>query len=127
MKCRLMNADMLLKCRLMNADMLLKCRLMNADMLLKCRLMNADMLLKCRLMNADILKQNEAQSTCAESTNKGFNSRVKYMTRTQQRPESPTVTLTWHTGISVLYATWHTGSSVIYATGGHPLLIMYFY
>ena len=44
------------------------------------------------------LKQNEAQSACAESTNKGVNSRSKYITQVQQqRPESPTVTLTWHT------------------------------
>ena len=43
------------------------------------------------------LKQNEAQSTCAESTNKGVNLRSKYITQVQQqRPESPTVTLTWH-------------------------------
>ena len=44
------------------------------------------------------LKQNEAQSARAESTHKGGNQRSKYVTQAQQRrPESPTVTLTWHT------------------------------
>ena len=43
------------------------------------------------------LKQNEAQSARAVSANKGLNQRSKYVTRVQQRPESPTVTLTWHT------------------------------
>ena len=34
---------------------------------------------------------------CADLTNKGVNSRAKYATQVQQqRPESPTVTLTWH-------------------------------
>ena len=43
------------------------------------------------------LKQNEAQSAHAKSTHKGDNQRSKYVTRIQrQRPESPTVTLTWH-------------------------------
>ena len=43
------------------------------------------------------LKQNEAQSARAESTHKGVNQRSKYVTEVQQqRPESPTVTLTWH-------------------------------
>ena len=43
------------------------------------------------------LKQNEAQSTRADSTRKGDNQRWKDVTQTQQqRPESPTVTLTWH-------------------------------
>ena len=42
------------------------------------------------------LKQNEAQSFCTESTNKGVNLRSKDDTQTQQqRPESPTVTLIW--------------------------------
>ena len=42
------------------------------------------------------LKQNEAQSARAESTRKGVNQRSKYVTLVQkQRPESPTVTLTW--------------------------------
>ena len=43
------------------------------------------------------LKQNEAQSARAQSTHKGVNQRSKYITQVQQqRPESPTVTLTWH-------------------------------
>ena len=43
------------------------------------------------------LKQNTAQSTCAESTLKGVNSHSKDAPQAQnQRPESPTVTLTWH-------------------------------
>ena len=43
------------------------------------------------------LKQNEAQSARTESTNKGVNQRSKCVTRVQQqRPESPTITLTWH-------------------------------
>ena len=43
------------------------------------------------------LKQDEAQSARAESTDKGVNQRSKYVTQAQQqRPESPTVTLTWH-------------------------------
>ena len=32
-----------------------------------------------------------------ESTHRGVNQRSKYVTQVQQRPESPTVTLTWHT------------------------------
>ena len=41
--------------------------------------------------------QNEAQSARAESTHKGANWRWKYVRQVQQqRPESPTVTLTWH-------------------------------
>ena len=44
------------------------------------------------------LKHNEAQSARAESTHKGVNYCSKYVTQVQQqRPESPTVTLTWHT------------------------------
>ena len=43
------------------------------------------------------LNQNEAQSARAESTHKGVNQRWKDVTQTQQqRPESPTVTSTWH-------------------------------
>ena len=43
------------------------------------------------------LKQNEALSARAESTHKGVNLHPKDVTQTQQqRPESPTVTLTWH-------------------------------
>ena len=43
------------------------------------------------------LKQNEAQSAHAESTHKGVNQPSKYATPVQQqRPELPTVTLTWH-------------------------------
>ena len=42
------------------------------------------------------LKQNETQSARAESTHKGVNQRSKYAAQVQQRPESPTVTLTWH-------------------------------
>ena len=43
------------------------------------------------------LKQNQAQSTPAESTHKGVNWCSNYVTQVQQqRPESPTVTLTWH-------------------------------
>ena len=39
------------------------------------------------------LKQNEAQSPCAESTSKGVNKRSKDVTQTQQqRPASPSVT-----------------------------------
>ena len=42
------------------------------------------------------LKQNEAQSACAESANKGVNKLSKDVTQTQQqRPELLTVTLTW--------------------------------
>ena len=42
-------------------------------------------------------KQNEVQSARAEPAHKGGNQRSKYVTQTQkQRPESPTVTLTWH-------------------------------
>ena len=44
-----------------------------------------------------IPKQNEAQSARAESTHKRVNQRSKYVTQIQQqRPELPTVTLTWH-------------------------------
>ena len=39
------------------------------------------------------LKQNEAQSACAESTNKGLKD---VMQTQQQRPNLPTVVLTWH-------------------------------
>ena len=43
------------------------------------------------------LKQSEAQSARAESTHKGVNQHSKYVTQAQQqRPESPSVTLTWH-------------------------------
>ena len=43
------------------------------------------------------LKQNEAQSARAESTNTGVNQRSKILTQVQkQRPESPAVTLDWH-------------------------------
>ena len=43
------------------------------------------------------LKQNEALTAHAESANKGVNKRSKHVTQAQQqRPESPTVTLTWH-------------------------------
>ena len=43
------------------------------------------------------LKQNEAQSVRNISANKGVNQRSKDVTQTQQqRPESPTVALTWH-------------------------------
>ena len=43
------------------------------------------------------LKQNEAQSTHAESVCKGVNLCSEVITQTQQqRPESPAVTLTWH-------------------------------
>ena len=44
------------------------------------------------------LKRNEAQSARAESTHKGVNWRSIYITQfiQQQRPEPPTVTLTWH-------------------------------
>ena len=42
------------------------------------------------------LKQNEAHSAHAESTNKGVNQNSKYIAQVQQqRYESPTVTLTW--------------------------------
>ena len=41
--------------------------------------------------------QNEAKSACAVSTDKGVNWRSKYVTQVQQqRPASPTVTLTCH-------------------------------
>ena len=43
-----------------------------------------------------ILKQNEPESVRAETTHKGVNQGWTNVTRTQQRPESPTVTLTWH-------------------------------
>ena len=37
------------------------------------------------------------QLVISESTHKGVNQRSKYVTQVQQqRPESPTVTLTWH-------------------------------
>ena len=39
------------------------------------------------------LKQNEAQSARADSTHKGVNQRSKQTL--QQKPESPTVTVTW--------------------------------
>ena len=40
---------------------------------------------------------NLKQSARAGSTNKGANLRSKYLTQVQQqKPESPTVTLTWH-------------------------------
>ena len=40
---------------------------------------------------------NRKSHTIIESTHKGVNHRSKYVTRVQQqRPESPTVTLTWH-------------------------------
>ena len=43
------------------------------------------------------LKQSAAQGASAESTHKGVNQRSKDVTQTQQqRPELPTVTLTWH-------------------------------
>ena len=43
------------------------------------------------------LKLNEANSARAESTHKGVNLRSKSVTQVQQqRPDSPTVTLTWH-------------------------------
>ena len=44
------------------------------------------------------LNQNESQSARAESARKRVNQRLKYVTQTeqQQRPESRTVTLTWH-------------------------------
>ena len=42
------------------------------------------------------LKQNEAKSARAWSTHKGVNWRSKYVTQVQQqRPESPTLSLTW--------------------------------
>ena len=50
-----------------------------------------------RTYNYIHLKQNEAQSARAQSTNRGVNHRSKYVTQVQQqRPESPTVTLTSH-------------------------------
>ena len=50
----------------------------------------------CNLSECDNLKQNEAQSACAESANKGVNKLSKDVTQTQQqRPELLTVTLTW--------------------------------
>ena len=43
------------------------------------------------------LKQNEAQSACAESTNKGGNKQSQDVAkRRQQRHESPATALTWH-------------------------------
>ena len=42
------------------------------------------------------IKQNETQGARTESTYKGVNQRSKYVTQVPQRPESPTVTLTWH-------------------------------
>ena len=43
------------------------------------------------------LKQSEAQSARAESTHKGVHQHSKSVTQAQQqRPESPSVTLTWH-------------------------------
>ena len=62
------------------------------------------------------LKQNEAQSACAESTNKGVNSLSDDVTLTQQRPTSPTVTPTWH-GSTCIHGTWY--SSAIIPPSGH--------
>ena len=43
------------------------------------------------------MKKNEAQSAHAESTHKGVNQHSKDVTQTpQQRPDLPTVALTWH-------------------------------
>ena len=43
------------------------------------------------------LKQNKAHSVRAEATHKGVNQLSKYVTQVQQqRPELPTVTITWH-------------------------------
>ena len=43
------------------------------------------------------LKQNEAWSTPAESPHKGLNQRLEDVTQAQQqRPELPSVILTWH-------------------------------
>ena len=44
------------------------------------------------------MKVSMLEKTCAvESTHKGVNQCSKYVTQVQQqRPESPTVTLTWH-------------------------------
>jgi len=45
------------------------------------------------------LKQNLAQSTCAESTHRGVNWCLKdviQLQAQQQRPESPIITLTWY-------------------------------
>ena len=43
------------------------------------------------------LKQNEAHSARAKSTHRGVNQHSKDVTEAQQqRPESPTVTLSWH-------------------------------
>ena len=54
------------------------------------------------------LKQNEAHSARAESAHKGVNQRWKYVTQVQKRrPESPTVTLTWHACI-IKHVSVHT-------------------
>ena len=43
------------------------------------------------------LKQNDVQSARTKSTHEGVNQHSTVVTKTQQqRPESPTVTLTWH-------------------------------
>ena len=43
------------------------------------------------------LEHNDPRSANAQSAHKGVNQRPKAVTQTQQqRPESPTVTLTWH-------------------------------
>ena len=59
------------------------------------------------------LKQNKAQSTPAESTDRGVNYRSKYVTQVrQQKPGSPTVTRTWHAckyKVHQLHTTWHAG------------------
>ena len=55
--------------------------------------------MRCYVINCESgsLKQNEAQSTCTESTNKGVNEHSKDVAQIQQqRPESLRVTLTWH-------------------------------
>ena len=42
------------------------------------------------------LKQSEVQSACSDSTHKGVNYHLKDVTQTQQRLESPRISLTWH-------------------------------
>ena len=62
------------------------------------------------------LKQNEALSARAESTQKGVNLHPKDVTQTQQqRPESPTVTLTWHASkykVHKLHQRTHNGKDL---------------
>ena len=83
------------------------------------------------------LKQNEAQSACAESTHKGANQRLKHTTQGQQRRESPTA-VTWiackckvhklmpvHTCVAECARIVGYIYMCVCVTGGHPFSRMY--